>query len=277
MSGSLLIRGILGPMKKGHGKSILELRLPVAATPGRVEAAAQMFRLAIEAAYDDLPPDSVTMVVDNFKMNAGIRAWDRAGRTAVTRVEKVVRDPIKEIRARPASQRIADAIAKCRSEIQPYSPQILSPGTKKKPVPMDETFFNAIEGVAKRALPETDRLRGGTEVYSLVYRVGRVDESKEIAARITVEGRTRDVPIQTEALARRLFDAARDGRMVRLILEAHWLRDGMAWTVDPRSVRIIAMNEMEPISGADFLSQVPIFPSTDDEVRSLLEELKGDE
>ena len=261
-------------------KSAIELRLPVAATPERVAAAARMFQRAVAAFGPELSPDSVTMVVGNFTTTAGLRAWSADGHAALTHIENVIRDPLTEIRARPASQLIADAIARGKKDLAKYRGEFVSPGTKRRPVVVDERFFNMIEGAAKAPLESQDRIRGKTEVLSVVYRVGRSEESKDIAARINIDGTPRDITVRrSDDLIRCLFDAARDVKMTRLTLEAQWLRDGDSWTIDPRNIRIIAVDDMSPMNGADLLHGFAGIVSTvsDDELRETLDTLKGEE
>jgi len=259
-------------------ETLLELRLAAASTPARVEAAAHLFREALDAAVDGSTADAVTMVVENFSMKIGLRAWKPRGRTAISRLTKVMRNPLRELQRRPAALKIAQCLARDSADFVKEGAEIFVPKEKEPVAVIDETFVKTFEGMIKQSLPEADAVRGGDEIHSYVLRVGRADESKHLSARIRMDGQVREVGVADlpEAKVRALFDAARDERLVRLQIEGVWLRDeGGEWALDPSRVQITGISTVDPISGADFLAEATaaIGEATPEEFKSLLEDL----
>jgi hypothetical protein len=95
---------------------------------------------------------------------------------------------------------------------------------------------------------------GSTEIYSPVYRVGRLDEGKEIHARIRIEDKPYDVRIDSDAIGA-AFDAAKGGAVVPIQIVGGWRRDANNGLIlDREQARIARIGaDWRPVSGAEFL------------------------
>lgn len=236
-------------------RKTLTIDLPVAASPARVAEVATMLQRAIEAADDALSENSVTLVVKNHALHAELRGLDQRGAKAVAMVDDVVMDATAAVRKRPQARRIASAIAKHGARLARLNPAIRGSGGKAN---LDSAAIDALRGLGE-GTGASRRVAGTTLVYSKVIRLGRGEESAAVAARIEVQGRYLDVPIE-DGLVSAFVEALEIGDLRRITLRVEWVSendDGRA-VADPRSIRAIAVSPFAPISGAELMERVQI-------------------
>lgn len=141
----------------------------------------------------------------------------------------------------------------------PYAARVTKPATHKIIARIDEQAVRVAQELATGRPIETNvqEMLGGTEVYSQVYRVGRVDDGKEIHARIRIDGRPVEVAIAQAAVGD-AFDAAKSGETVTLRLEGKWRRDADGGLViDPAQTVITSIGDgCKPITGAEFIDAI---------------------
>lgn len=262
-------------------KTLLELRIPFAASPQRVEEAARMLARALEAADPDLLEGSVTMVVNNFDMRVRLRAQKPGGRRAVNEMSDVLSNPLQSVQKRPLSKHIADAFAKESKSLVRMKPVIFAPQrTPKAIATIDNAFVRVMEGAAKYEPPERDKMKGSSEAYGHVLRIGRKDEGHGLAVRIRIDGLARDISVAPDVGAETLnllFDAARDEKLVQIQTEVTWLRhDEKEWELDGRSAVVVGAKAFDLVSGADFVdaAQKAIEPRTDQEIADIINDLE---
>jgi hypothetical protein len=237
----------------------LEIRFASAATPARVAATARFVEEVLKGADPYLPDGSVTLVISNYATVAGIRAWDSPGKAAVRRCERYLNNPTKDVRLHPEARNIAQAFARAARDLAPYAARVTNPATKKVIARIDEEAVRVANELAATPVTEAKlpELTGGTEVYSQVYRVGRIDDGKEIHARIRIDGRPVEVSLAKAAVGD-AFDAAKSGETVTLRLEGKWRRDDDGGLViDPAQTVITSIGEgWKPVTGAEFVDAI---------------------
>ncbi len=241
-------------------KIALEVRFAGAATPSRVAATARFIERVLAAADPDLPADSVTMVVSNYSTVAGIRAWTPAGNEALRKCERTLRSPSREVVRDPGARRLVSAIAVASTDMVAFGARVAKPRAKKSLAVINENF---VERLGKLATPPTATkgvevpIAGATQVYSPIYRVGRTDEGKEVRARIRVDDRPYDLPIEDAAVAA-AFDVAKTGAIVPINIDGGWTRDASnALVIDATRSRITHVGaDWKPIAGRDFLDAI---------------------
>ena len=231
----------------------LELRFDAAATPARVAATAQFIDRVLSAADPQLPADSVTLVVSNRTTVASLRGWTPAGSAVLHRCERFFRSPAREVSRDPNVRRLAAAVAEAASDIVPFHARVAKPRASKPLATINERF---VESLARLAAPPAAAgglelpVAGSTEIYSPIYRVGRLDEGKEMRARIRIEDRPYDVPIEPDAIAA-AFDVAKAGAVVPIQIVGGWSRspsDGLV--LDAARARIVRIGAgWRPITG----------------------------
>jgi hypothetical protein len=242
---------------------VLEIRFDGAATPARVAETARFVDEVLKSADPYLPDGSVTLVVSNYATVAGIRAWDPPGKAAVRRCERYLTNPTKDVRLHPEARDIARAFAKAGADMARYTARVTKPATKttaaRTIARIDEQAVRVAEELATARPIETNvpEMLGGTEVYSQVYRVGRVDDGREIHARIRIDGRPVEVALVQAAIGD-AFDAAKSGETVTLRLEGKWRRDADgSLVIDPAQTLITSIGEgWKPITGAEFVDAI---------------------
>jgi hypothetical protein len=260
-------------------KTALELRFDAAATPARVEATAQFIDRMLKAADPQLPDDCVTLVVSNYSTVASLHAWTPAGSDVLRRCERFLQSPLKEIRRDPSARQLALALAKAAPAIAQFRARVAKPRAKKKTIAIiDEKFIDGLERLTW--LPTTTGdpeppMAGSTQVYSPIYRVGRLDEGKEVRARIRVDDRPHDVLIENGVVGV-AFDVAKTGAIVPITIDGGWSRDQHNTLVlDASRTRITRIGAgWEPIAGADFLDA--IHAALPDAFADLTDVLPGD-
>jgi hypothetical protein len=264
-------------MKKPKGTPTIQMTLPVAATPALVERAARMFKEALAGASDADLSSSVTLTVNNLNARLTLNTWDAEGAHAAKRIANVIVSPLKELRERPASQKIAAALSQFGQPLSSLGGCLIVPG-EKTPIPLDSTFVSTLDGAAKKLLPDRDFVEGQTEIYGKAIRVGRLRESQTLYARISFDGHHREVPVGdiSDDHKKVLFDAVRLDQLLRFGIAGRWLRASEGnWELDPTSMRLVSVAVIEPISGADFLRNLSdsISPATPEEFEEMMEDL----
>jgi hypothetical protein len=261
-------------------KMLLELRTPSAATPKRVQDAARMIARALEASDPDLQDGSVTMVVSNLDMRIAVRAQRPAGRRVLRSLSGLISAPLLTVQRNPLMKRAADAIAKESRSLAEMGLEVFAPGRASPIGKIDHDFVNAMEAAARHETPPDSIVRGTSEAYGRVLRIGRRDEGQGLVIRIRVNGEARDISVAGNVstnVLKLLFDAARDERLVRVEIEVSWMKDVDGnWVVDKRGALVTGAQEFEVASGAEFtdVALSVIEPRSDAELADIISDLE---
>lgn len=235
----------------GRAKT-LDIALPAAATPARVAAAAAMLAEALDAAYPGLPPDSVTMVVNNFEMRAQVRARSPEGAAAVATFAAFLENPTRAIHRKASATRIADAVAKYADHLAFAT--IKRPRARKQLATLDQRFTRELRALASVREP-VQSVRGTTQIQGLVYRVGRTDEDSDIRARVRLDDEICDVRLSPQADPASFYDAAKSGVASAITVDAVWLSSGERLVIDPGRSRLSAVQPLDLSLGEAFLAE----------------------
>lgn len=241
-------------------RGALQLRLHAAATPDRVLEAAKLFHHMVRDAYPDLPTESITMVVHNRDMVAGMRWQDSAGRRAIDGIIRFALKPDVELIRHPqTASALAHAVAENADTLTEYGAELWTP--RRKLTDFSNTFVETVQRLASTATPRP-ALRGATVIYTQVYKVGRANQkATAIKAKIDVDGRAQEVQIRRGADGD-FFDAAKSRKICAVHVDAAWFRTGDGNLVfDARRSRLVKVEPWSPISGADLMQRVEQLPA----------------
>ena len=259
---------------------VFELRTPRAATPQRVADAAHMLAQALEASDPDLEDGSVTMVVKNLDMRIAVRAQKPAGRRALKDLSHLMASPLQTVQRAPLLKRTAEAVAKESKGLAEMGLEVFVPGRTSPVAKVDRDFVNAMSAAAQHTTPPNEMTRGTTDTYGRVLRIGRTDERQTLMARIRIGGEARDIQV-AENLQRSaldlLFEAVKDGRLVRVEIEVTWLRtDDGKWVVDRRGAVVTGAYDFNPATGAEFVdaAQSALEARSDEEILTIISDLE---
>lgn len=259
-----------------YGKTVLELQLDAAATPGRVERAARMFDDLVKAAGEQLPPDSLTLVVDNYSMRVGVRPQNEEGKRLLDRITSVLKDPLKALRETPEVRELAKIVSDYGKDAKEDKARIKRWRAHRPFVEFDNVYIKMLSGAVESDPNPEDSIKGTTVVYSPIYRVGRTSEGKKNQARVMLDGKPHDIEIDDAAKAD-FFDAAKTGRTVMISLETEWIR-GSDGSRKPRvkGTRAIAVQACdEDSSGKSILDAISDLPPLDPEqLASIIDRLE---
>jgi len=237
---------------KDNGKLIFQLQQ--AAIPERVAEVAHMFHKAIHAATDVLPPDSITMVVNNYNMSAEMRGNNIIGKQTVDHIYEVIDDPVKAIQKRPRLASVARILAKDTVKFIEHGAIVKRPQARKKKTIIDKVFIEAMKGAAESLAATFPKNKGTIILFSRVYRVGRTSENSKAMARVLIDGQPTDIAVGSEMLLS-LFDAAKSDKIVRIKLLAFW--DQNSFSIDTTKSRIVEVDQNTDLSsGADILEML---------------------
>jgi hypothetical protein len=231
-------------------RDMLQLRLRHAATPARVARAATMFDEALRA-LGAAGEAGTTLVVENLRLVATLRARSKAGAAAAETIIKIAQAPTSTP-ALPGRADVARALARYAHDEGRYRPEFWLPRRQEPLCKLDETFATVMDALAIAPEAGTHKARGTTYVYSKILRVGRTDERHGYRVRVAVEGRHLDLSIGGLA-AGPFFDAAKRDVIVRLKLQAEWTQSPGQSPVLSDAV-IVELNEAAPGSGARILA-----------------------
>lgn len=250
-------------------KVIFELRFGAPASPENVKLAASMFQDFIERSVDEEARASITMVVHNRDMKASLRSWSTSATKELREIVTLAKNPLRAIQKKPARAVIADVFADYASDLVPLHATMWTPRGGQPVATIDAMFRKMMADAATAAREDPTTLRGRATVVSVIHRAGRLDIGKALTARVAIDGRPRDVAIADD-IKGAIFDFAKTDVVVRLTINATWLRNGDEFKVDPKSVRVVAV-EPAPAklaSGAEFLAALhAALPSLQDEKR----------
>ncbi|WP_438036377.1 hypothetical protein [Sorangium sp. So ce204] len=259
------------------GDNELELRLAAASTPERVASAALLLSDVIRAAYPGLGENSVTMVVSNYSMIAGLRPRDDAGHSAISDVISFARDPERAFDSIASAWGIAKAFAEHGLDLHLYKAELWARGNAGPVARLGDEFMALMRRLSREKKP-IPLMRGSTVIYSLVHRVGRANgKTTVVKARIDVDGKPCDVRISTGS-EDQFFDAAKNKRVVHAIaLDAAWaITSGGTYVFDASSSRARSATPWKPISGAELMKELSGVQQIDSEdLRHVLDDIAG--
>jgi hypothetical protein len=238
-----------------------------------------MFQDLLDAVHHELPPDSLTLVVDNYDMRVGVRAQNHQARELLSRVEALLKNPMHAVQQRPETRELASVLADYARHAGIDNARIRKPRARKPLAKLDDTFAETMSGAARSAPAPKDVIIGTTDVYSTIFRVGRLNSRSAIRARVMLAGRPRDVKVAEDA-AEKFFDAAKSGKPVRVRLRVEWIR-GTDGSITPHARRTTAVGletSWAPVAGGEILRHAaegpPIISS--DQLLEILENSEDD-
>lgn len=256
----------------------IELRSPEPATPQRVAQTAHLVEQTLRAANVD--PVDVTMIVENFQMRTEVRPRTPEAREGLRRVATVLENPTRAIKRSPEARAIALVLSEVSLETFPSGLVFRKAGSRGKELgTLDLATIKALGALALAATATQPLVKGATQAYSKIFRVGRMsNEDKTIKARIELKGKPHDIPIAAELDAGPIYVAAHKGTWMRLWIDMVWERqlDGALKLLDQRS-KITKVAQYHPITGKEFLdSAKAIFDVPETAVGELLTDRSGD-
>jgi hypothetical protein len=151
-------------------------------------------------------------------------------------------------------------IADAAHEMLEFGARITTPRAKNPIATIDQSFVDRLIEISEVAADESmlDKpMVGATQVYSPIYRVGRLDENSDMQARIRLNDKACDVRVAGGAVAD-AFDVAKTGNVVPISVDCIWRRnDDGVFVIDNKRTTITRIDvAWRPISGAAFLSVV---------------------
>ncbi|WP_441287248.1 hypothetical protein ACSRUE_34155 [Sorangium sp. KYC3313] len=265
-------------MPSAHQKGSLQLRLHAASTPERVLLAATLFDDVVKRAYPSLDPDTITMVVSNFDMTAGMRYYGHEARKAIDGIIRFLTNPELEIAKRPGAWVIAETFAEHSPALAQYGAEVWTPKRKEPIAVIHNEFIATMIRLAQDKKP-APALRGNTVVYSVIYRVGRTSaSSRHVRARIELDGKPQEVTIR-KGEESAFYDAAKTKNVYAIQLDASWTADESGRLMfDPSRSQANKIEAWCPISGADLIQEVralhgPLFEHGS--LGDIIDELEG--
>jgi hypothetical protein len=254
----------------------LAILLGKAATPARVADTAQMLAKAVEAALPlGVAEDAITLVVKNLNMVATLRAWTPAGDEALTFLSNVVFDPVRTSQNDPIrTAGVARALAHSGKDMVDDGGVFFVPCQSDSPrIKLDRTLVHVLEQLASSE--HTTRVHGGTQVYSVVLRVGRAKEqSSRHQVRLVINGKAQDVQLHADAFDS-FVEAMRSGRKVKVELKACWRKLGSEFELDLQRTTAVRIDPTWRQADFTKLLAEPILSV--EEGLAILSELEGDE
>ena len=164
-------------------------------------------------------------------------------------------------------------IAGAAHEMLEFGAYITTPRAKRPIATLDQSFVDNLTEISERVTDNSRQdkpMAGATQIYSPIYRVGRLDENSDTQARIRLNDKACDVRVARCAVAD-AFDVAKTGNNVPISIDCLWRRnDDGVMTIDPRRTIITRIDATwRPVSGAEFLtvihSAIPnVFDNIDD-------------
>jgi hypothetical protein len=230
-----------------------ELRLDAAATPERVEQLARFYAALVREIGDGLPPQSITMVVDNFDTVCGMRPWNAEARERVNGVRDLIENPAKHVGNSSSAPRVlrlvsnfADGLGEVRATFRARNRVIADLG--------DQGYRDIVRTLSR---PRAEKpIRSSTMKVSRVLMIGRKhNDSTRKTARVLLDGIECDLPFDP-AIQSDLYAAAEHDLLQRLTIEGFWesVRGGFS-ALNLRKARIVAAETVE-FGGATSLASV---------------------
>lgn len=246
-------------MGEADPRGAFQLRLQVASTPERVSEAANWFGEILRDVYPQVPSGSVTMVVNNLDMTAGMRWQDKSGKRAIDGIIRFASNPNDEANKHPESSWVmAEVFAEHGELFKDCNAELWTP--KRKLASVNDEFVGEMRRLATEKRP-APVMRGDTILYSAVHRVGRSSHNaRHATARIDVDGRPVDIPI-VAGKEFAFFDAAKSRALVSIRVHVSWIRSAQGkLIIDPRRSRITNLEDWSPITGNDLMQEVGNLP-----------------
>lgn len=241
----------------------IEIRSEDMATPDRVASLAKWVADTLRAAGVSL--SEVTLTVSNLSTRAEVRPYTPSARTGVALIGKVFDNPVRAIQEEgpdDTARDIAAAASEADTAMFPSGLQVRRAAGKRLLCTIDSDFTRQLAALALATESRRKVVRGSSQTYSKVLRVGRAREGDSSPqARIEFKGKLCEIPFAADLEAGPIFRALQTGGWCRLWLDAVWTRerDG-ALKLQERSSRIVRAATFEPLSGKDMLEQAsPLF------------------
>ena len=233
----------------------IEIRSPDPATPERVARMAQLVLETVRAAGID--PSELTLTVDNRTMRAQVRPWTPNARIGLSRVADVLKNPTKAIDQHYESREIALALSSFSAESFPGGLVLKKAEGRSDLGQLNEVQAKQLGALGAAAREAASIIRGSSQAYSKILRVGRVREGDQhMRVRFEFKGQMVDIPLAEDADASPIFLALQKDSWCRLWLEIAWERrpDDSLKLVE-RSSRIVKAIPFQPVTGQQFLAE----------------------
>jgi hypothetical protein len=233
----------------------LKLAFSAPASPARVVALAKRIEAIVTAAGADPSADDVTVIIENYDLRGVITSRNAVGRSALSTVAGVVRDPQLKTGVPTALRRqVAGAVAEMLVEFSHDDPQIVLPGARNS----QRLPTKIVEYLRASAVPPTapPMRYTGTTIESPVLRCGRVEENGRVCARLVIHGKPCEIPIPRPEDAEAFHDAAKKGtpHRVKVSLAYRDTSEGRQFYPGD-SLALKILHEMVSASGAQFLAK----------------------
>lgn len=262
--------------KQKRGKPLLELRLSHPTSPRVVAEAAQLMASMFDAVAPRLSDDAVTLVISNLDMKARFVSYSQAGNKAVKTISLCLSKPEKSIEKSAEGREIARCVIESRKALVEYNMVVQRLDTKKKEsVEITSEYVKRLETLVASA-PKIG-LRGTTTVVSKILRIGFRDEGKQLQARILIDGKPKDVPVDVSKKAT-LADQFKTGIQRRIKLDVRWCPNlEGAMVIDRSTARIVDIDtSWSPTSGREVAEAIrQLGPGMFENADELLADIEG--
>lgn len=228
----------------------LTIRSSDPSTAKRVEEIARFIGDALQAANENLSPNSVTMVVSNWSMVVGLNPRDDEGAAAVQDLEQVATDARRAIDQGEKYKRIARAIGSLDLTLFPGGVEIVRPRCRRALLTItEESQLKALDELGREPSPSI-LLRGRTGVYSKIFRVGRSADGEPFKIRIEIKGQCRDICVEESQLDE-CYRISQMDLLAQIDLVTAWV--GADKEIDIDQTYASRVRRWDPAPGLEFL------------------------
>lgn len=238
----------------------LVLRSPDAATPERVARLAALVVETIRATGAD--PSDFTLTVTNLSTSTEVRPRSAMARVGLRHLAEVVENPTRAVERHQEWGPIASALGEFPFEMFPSEVVVKWASSRRELGRLDETVARQMRLLGKQADEKRRVVRGGSQTYSKVLRIGRARAGDPAPrARVEFKGRVYEFSVMSETDTDSLYEAVRRGTWCRIWLDVAWeqLEDGSMRIVE-RLTTITKAAPFDPVTGREFLQGArPLF------------------
>ncbi len=230
------------------------------ASPARVEAFAKKLGEIVAAGGGDPEGDDVTLVVENYKMVPRVTARTETGRDVMAMMSLAISDPHqadKRATRRPRQNAVSRAVGAMLAQFSDDAPSVLLPGKRKA---------KSLSIADVKALKATPPVRAQAPLFfqnktidTPVLRIGRVDETERVCARLLIDGKPEEIPIARDEVVASFHDAAaaydESGTIYCVgVSLAYRETDGRVEVVPAHSLATKTVHALAPMPGFRFLT-----------------------
>jgi hypothetical protein len=234
----------------------IELLSPDPATPARVARTASLVLDALIAAAGEAAANNATLVVSNFKMSVEVRPQQPDAKSAVDTIAAVLKNAHRAVERIPEARDVARALSNIAvDEIFPQGLYAKHPRSREPFAHIDGDFVRMAKALAASEPAPIRLLKGDTEVHTKIFRIGRINDSEPLKVRLTVDGKTADLQVETATDLEPFLRAIVDGSWAVVELAATWVRHAEDLEMDFGKTKVIGIRPWNPVSGKEFLTK----------------------